>query len=53
VIHGEQDQLMPLEVGKELADQIPGAKFVSIGGAGHLSPLENPDAVNQAIRQFL
>lgn len=53
VLHGEQDQLMPVEVGEDLAKSIPGAKFVRIPNAGHLSPLENPDAVNKAIRDFL
>jgi 3-oxoadipate enol-lactonase len=53
VIHGEQDQLMPVAVGEELAKQIPGAEFVRIPGAGHLSPLENTEAVNDAIRRFL
>lgn len=53
VIHGEQDQLMPVEVGEDLAKSIPGAKFARIPNAGHLSPLENPDAVNNAIRDFL
>lgn len=53
VLHGEQDQLMPLAVGEELASQIPGARMVSIPNAGHVSPMENPEAVNAAIREFL
>lgn len=53
VIHGEQDNIMPLESARPMADSIPGGRFVSIPNAGHMSPIENPDAVNQAIRVFL
>lgn len=53
VIHGEQDQLMPVDGAKQMASNIPGARFVAIADAGHLSPMENPEAVNAAIRDFL
>lgn len=53
VLHGAEDQLMPVAGAEEMASQIPGAKFVSIPNGGHLSPMENPTAVNQAIREFL
>jgi pimeloyl-ACP methyl ester carboxylesterase len=38
---------------KEIADGIPGAEFVEIPHAGHLTSLENPEAVNSAIESFL
>lgn len=53
VLHGEEDQLMPLEGGREMAAKIIGSKFVSIPKAGHFAPMENPDAVNKAIEEFL
>ena len=53
VLHGEMDQLMPLEVGSQLAAAIPDAKFVPIPNGGHLAAMENPSAVNQAIKGFL
>jgi len=53
VIHGEQDALMPIDDAKGMAGLIPGAKFVSVPGAGHMSPIENPKAVNHALRVFL
>jgi pimeloyl-ACP methyl ester carboxylesterase len=53
VIQGEEDQLMTLEGGRAMAERIPVCSFVSIPGAGHFTPLENPDAVNDALRQFL
>jgi len=38
---------------KEIAEVIPGAEFVEIPAAGHLTPLEDPGRVSQAIRRFL
>lgn len=52
-LHGEQDKLMPIDGARMSAEKIPGAQFVSIPNAGHMSPMENPDAVNDAIREFL
>lgn len=53
VVHGEQDALMGIDAARTMADGIPGAAFVAIPGAGHMAPLEQPDAVNAAIRDFL
>lgn len=53
VVQGKQDALMPVEGAKAMADQIPGAKFVPIPSAGHMAPIENPEAVNMALRDFL
>lgn len=53
VIHGEDDALMPLEGAREMADAIPGAEFVAIPRAGHVAAIENPEAVNSAVRKFL
>jgi pimeloyl-ACP methyl ester carboxylesterase len=36
-----------------MAEAIPGAKFVLVPEAGHLTPLEQPEAVTEAIRDFL
>jgi pimeloyl-ACP methyl ester carboxylesterase len=36
-----------------MAAAIPRAQFVEIPDAGHISPLENPAAVNAALRDFL
>ncbi|MCA1841422.1 MAG: alpha/beta hydrolase [Actinobacteria bacterium] len=53
VIHGEQDQLMPIDGAKSMAGLIPGARFAAIAQGGHMSPLEDPVAVNQALNDFL
>ncbi len=53
VIEGAGEQLLPAGTAKAMAEAIPGARLVSIPRAGHFAPVENPDAVNGAIRGFL
>jgi 3-oxoadipate enol-lactonase len=52
-LHGEEDALMPIDGARASAEKIPGASFVSIPKGGHVSPMENPEAVNAAITNFL
>ena len=52
-LHGEEDALMPVDGARASAAKIPGASFVSIPKGGHVSPMENPEAVNSAIANFL
>ena len=49
VIVGEEDRLAPLEEAKHMAESGRGALTV-IPGAGHLSPIEQPDAVTAVLR---
>jgi 3-oxoadipate enol-lactonase len=53
VICGEHDKISPPEEMRGFAEQIPQARYVVIAGAGHMAPLEQPVAVNEAIRDFL
>ncbi len=54
VVFGAEDVITPAETeGRSLADAIPGAKLVVIPNAGHLSNLEQPEAFNAAVREFL
>ena len=53
VIAGEADAITPPADAQAMAAAIPGARFVVIPKAGHLSPLENPRAFNAAVRAFL
>lgn len=52
ILHGEKDTLVARQQ-KALAAGIAGAEFYSIPNAGHLTNLDNPQAVNQHIQQFL
>lgn len=53
VLCGEEDTVSPPHVMREMAADIPGARFQLIPLAGHLSPLEHPAAFNMAVRGFL
>jgi 3-oxoadipate enol-lactonase len=53
VVAGEEDQIAPAAGMEEMARAIPGAQFTVIPGSGHLSPLEQSQAVNAALNAFL
>ena len=38
---------------KSIAAAIPGAEFVVIPGSGHMTTMENPAAVNEALAEFV
>ncbi|TDE02802.1 alpha/beta fold hydrolase [Jiangella asiatica] len=52
LIWGELDVRSPLSVAHQFEEAIPGAELVVIEGAGHLSNLERPEQVNEAVRMF-
>lgn len=53
VITGSDDTLIPPAETAAIAEAIPHARLVTIPGAGHLTPLENPVQFNAAVRSFL
>ncbi len=53
LICGEKDIVTPPEVMKEMFHKIKNAEFVEIKNSGHMTPIENPDEVNSAIKKFL
>lgn len=53
VLCGVMDGISPPEEMQSFAEAMPDARFVAIGAAGHLAPLEQPFATNNAIRDFL
>jgi pimeloyl-ACP methyl ester carboxylesterase len=53
VVVGADDQITPPDLAREMADAMPDAELVVVPGAGHLSPLENPDAVTAALVRWL
>jgi 3-oxoadipate enol-lactonase len=53
VLVGAEDAISPPTEMREIAQALPDAKFVEIPGAGHMTTLENPDAVNAALREFI
>ena len=53
VVHGTEDQLIPVSEAKAMAEGIPGAKLALIEGAGHMVNMEQPVAFNEAVQEFL
>jgi 3-oxoadipate enol-lactonase len=53
LIGGQHDGISPPAEMRQIAAQMPNARFVEIAAAGHMAPLEQPRAVNAAITEFL
>jgi len=53
LVAGEMDRNAPPPMMRRMAERIPGASFVEIEGAGHLLPLERPQAFNRVLETFL
>jgi pimeloyl-ACP methyl ester carboxylesterase len=52
LIWGELDARSPLSVARQFQEAIPETELVVIPGAGHLSHLERPEQLNEAVRNF-
>ena len=53
VVVGESDAITPPQGAEAMSKKIPGAKYESVRGAGHMSPMEQPEQVNRALLAFL
>ncbi len=53
VLHGEEDQLIPLSEARLMQESIEGAELVVVPGAGHLPNLEQPELFNEAVLVWL
>ena len=53
IIVGEADTITPVADAHVMADAIPHAELVTIAGAGHMSPTEQPALVAQALTGWL
>jgi pimeloyl-ACP methyl ester carboxylesterase len=53
VLCGREDALTPVPHSQAMARSIPSAKLVVVERSGHLAPLEQPEAVNRALRDWL
>ena len=53
VLVGEGDEATPPELAREIAAGIPGSRLVLIPDSGHLSTLEEPAAVTEALVAWL
>lgn len=53
VLVGADDVATPPELNKEIVEGISGAKLMLVPNSGHLTTLEQPDAVNAALAEWL
>ncbi len=53
VLRGSVDASTPRETMQEMARLLPRARYVEIEGAGHVAPLEQPEAFATILREFL
>ncbi|MFG1270719.1 alpha/beta fold hydrolase [Xanthobacter versatilis] len=53
VMCGENDRLTPLADHEEMAALAPDARLVVVPDSGHMTPIENPRVVNEALRAWL
>ncbi|MEV6348448.1 alpha/beta fold hydrolase [Actinoplanes sp. NPDC051851] len=53
VVVGRDDEFTPVSDGELMASLIPGAELAVVEGAGHLPNLEQPEAFNGVLRDFL
>jgi len=53
VLVGDCDEVTPPALNKEIADGITDKKFTVVPNCGHLSTIEQPDAVNAALADWL
>jgi 3-oxoadipate enol-lactonase len=53
IIVGDQDIATVPEKSKRIHERISKSKLVMIPNAGHMSPVEEPEAVNTALDGFL
>lgn len=53
ILCGENDVLTPVPEQHALADMIGHARLVVVPGSGHMTPMEKPAAVTEALRQWM
>ncbi len=53
VIHAARDKNFSFEEHEELVNQIPNAELAIVENSGHMSPMENPEAITVLLRNWL
>lgn len=53
VVQGADDPIIPRAEAEEMGSRIRAARFLLVPSAGHLPPIEQPDAVTEALRDVL
>jgi pimeloyl-ACP methyl ester carboxylesterase len=53
IIVGEHDAITPPKVAQDMHKATPKSQLVIVQGAGHMAPMEQPEQVNRALRDFV
>jgi len=53
VVAGADDALMPVELLRELAEGIPGARLEVVRDSGHMTSIEQPEALTRLLRDWI
>jgi pimeloyl-ACP methyl ester carboxylesterase len=53
LVHGRQDQVVPLSIAEGCAAAMPSAQLEVIEEAGHLVPFDQVAALNELVRAFV
>lgn len=53
LVWGDDDRRSPLTIGQQLRERIPSSELVVIPNSGHVPNMEQPDAFNREVRNFL
>ncbi len=53
VVAARHDALMPVEILKEMADGIPGARLAILEESGHMASIEQPEAVAALLKEWI
>lgn len=53
VLAGSDDMIAPPAMMERMAQKVPGAEYVCLPGCGHLGPMDQPEAFNNALLAFL
>jgi pimeloyl-ACP methyl ester carboxylesterase len=53
VIHAREDNAVPVQGGRYLADHLPGARYLEVEGADHAPFLTEPDKILTGVEEFL
>jgi pimeloyl-ACP methyl ester carboxylesterase len=52
VVHGEADELIPLQRAQEIKAAVPHATLIELSGVGHMPMMENPGATATALKNL-
>jgi len=53
VIHGANDLLVPVDVGRDLDERLPHSRLIVVNGGSHMLPVTHPDLLAKEIHAFV